>query len=484
MLVVSVEQQSNGGSLTFQADNELFIANDARLHGGPGQASDGGASSAQGGDLVILSKTLNAAVLPTSDLLDVAQHAPVFHYSGLGQQVTNATSQPYADGLGLTWFGVDSFSMGQYGALTLSTGQSGEIQIEGANVSISANRQVSIANHGILAFASGVTASNLILSAPYVVLGPDFQPPSASGAKSQIGSSVAPVAGNGSLVVRASTLIDVGDLSLQNASTLTLDATYQGQTGATNGAIRGDGTLDVAGAITLKAGQIYPPTATTFDINAYDFASASDGTLVRGSVTILPAGGPTLPSLPLSAGGTLNIYASVINQGGVVRAPLGTINLGVRSGGDVDVLNPQLRLPSTSSLTLQPGSITSVSAVAPEAGPVTVPYGIMVNGGAWIDPSAPISPPSDRMPRPSRSPPIRSIFRPRQPGSLQPAWICKVGAMSRRTSSCPAPAARTTYCPAPRPAHLPLFQPSRIPWHRTRSTPQTPLPSAVTRGTP
>jgi filamentous hemagglutinin family protein len=388
--LVSTEQQSSGGSLTFAADNELFVAGDARLLGGPGQPADGGASTVQGGDLVILSKAESSQVLPTDDLLDVAQQAPVFHYSGLGQRVTDSTGQPYGDaqGLGLTWFGVDSFTRGQFGALTLSTSKAGSIQVDGA-VSISANRQISIANEGVLSFATGATPSSLTLSAPYVVLGTTFQAPTASGPVNIIGANVAPKAGAGRLSVEAGTLIDVGELSLQNASAVTLDATYQGQTGATNGSIRGDGTLDVAGAITLKAGQIYPPTETTFNVIASDYtdyASNPAGTTVLGSVTIQSSGLSAAPSLPLSAGGKLNIYASVIDQGGVLRAPLGTINLGVGAGGGVDVLSGQ-NVPTTSKLTLLPGSITSVSAVDPATGGVTIPYGITVNGSTWIDPS-------------------------------------------------------------------------------------------------
>src|SRR5690606_15120665 len=44
-----------------------------------------------------------------------------------------------------------------------------------------------------------------------------------------------------------------------------------------------------------------------------------------GSVNI--AGSGNRP-LPFSAGGTLSIYGSNIQQGGTLRAPLGTINLG------------------------------------------------------------------------------------------------------------------------------------------------------------
>jgi hypothetical protein len=76
----------------------------------------------------------------------------------------------------------------------------------------------------------------------------------------------------------------------------------------------------------------------------------------------------------------------VINQGGVLRAPLGVINLGAGSGAPVDPLSGQ-SVPMTSTLNLQPGSITSVSAIDSTMGQVTIPFGITVNGNSWIDPS-------------------------------------------------------------------------------------------------
>ncbi len=127
----------------------------------------------------------------------------------------------------------------------------------------------------------------------------------------------------------------------------------------TAGDIRGDGTLQVAGQINLNAAQIYPPTESTFTIEAND-------------VSITAPAGQTLPSLPLSAGGTLNIEANSIEQAGVLRAPFGVINLGTTA---------------TQNVTLASGSITSVSAVDPTTGlGMTVPYGIVDNNGDWYDP--------------------------------------------------------------------------------------------------
>src|SRR5262249_38657701 len=132
--------------------------------------------------------------------------------------------------------------------------------------------------------------------------------------------------GAGVLTVRAH-LIDVGTLSLSNIGTANFIAD--------GGDIRGNGTLDVTGTITMQAGQIYPTTAAQFIIAAHDYIDGS-GRQQSGSVTICISGclgvGPTEVAqrpLPLSAGGELDVYATVINQGGVLRAPFGVINLGL-----------------------------------------------------------------------------------------------------------------------------------------------------------
>ena len=183
-------------------------------------------------------------------------------------------------------------------------------------------------------------------------------------------------------MVTATDLIDVGDLSLQNLGSLSLNAQ--------NGDVRGDGTLDVAGSISVFGDQVYPTTAGRFTIAAYDYRD-STGASQPGSVTFYSSGSGSLPQLPLSAGGQLDVYASNIVQGGVLRAPIGTINLGWNGPGS-GTLDPShidqdtgQAVPTTKTLTLSAGSVTSVSASDPQLG--LIPYGINLNGTAWIDPT-------------------------------------------------------------------------------------------------
>jgi hypothetical protein len=86
----------------------------------------------------------------------------------------------------------------------------------------------------------------------------------------------------------------------------------------------------------------------------------------------------------------LDVYASEIDQDGVLRAPVGTINLGWNSAAGTAPTDPITGAPvdSTSILTLGPQSITSVSAVDPLTGQaLIIPYGSNPTGTEWLDPA-------------------------------------------------------------------------------------------------
>jgi filamentous hemagglutinin family protein len=460
---VAVQEESNGGTINLAGNDELFVGANAKLEG------FAGGPMAQGGSLAVSSSYYHgsASALATQATLFLTQSGTPFSVGGPSLIVSGppgsvpggpplVVGNPVVGADGVTplfgegYFAADTFNNGGFASLTLgeitqgspalgeNQGSNGTVEFSG-KVTLNASNSLTVATAGILL---GDANSTLTLNAPYVALGQPFLVPGQ--AQSPL-TNVTPTYGSGSLYVNASDLIDVGTLYLQNISVANLDAT-NGNT--TNGAIRGDGTLDVTGAITMKAGQIYPPTAATFNIEAYSntinptiqiaLSSANNnqvalassvlpsgfgigssllgstvtninGTQVTlasdanaaitnapapfnySSVTILP--GPGLPALPLSAGGTLNIYASTINQAGVLRAPIGTIDLGWNGTGTAPT-DPVLlstttsTLPSAQTLTLASGSMTSVSAVDPVTGEaLTIPYGIILNGTDWIDPT-------------------------------------------------------------------------------------------------
>lgn len=117
------------------------------------------------------------------------------------------------------------------------------------------------------------------------------------------------------------------------------------------------GTMSSSGDLLLSAQRIYPVSAVSFTIRT------------PGKVTFAaPAGSNT--RTPLSAGGSLNVYATTIEQGGNLFAPLGKITLGSTD----TTVSPIV----TQSVKLLPGSLTSVTLAD-----TTVPYGATQDGSGW-----------------------------------------------------------------------------------------------------
>jgi len=365
---LSTTLASNAGSISLAGGQQLFTQATLRGSAG-GPAALGGSLSISSGRFYSIDTPKPPDVLDVTLVVDQNGNLlPKANYAGIGQFVRDGSGNAIA---GLGYFSTNSFASGGFDSLALK----GTVQFSGP-VTLSANRALSVASAGVLYASDSVQ-----LTAPYVALGTPFltpqlasqlQPPfTASGQPFKF----APTYGDGKVTVRAD-LIDIGNLSLQNIGKLNLIAEH--------GDIRGNGTLSLAGDLTMRAAQIYPPTALTFTISVSDYIAG--GNTHSGSVTIGASG---VSQLPLSAGGTLNIYASIIQQDGTLRAPLGTINLGWDGTGTtpIDPITGQA-VATTEELTLGRHSITSVSAIDPITGlPTTIPYGLIYNGVSWIDPS-------------------------------------------------------------------------------------------------
>ena len=117
------------------------------------------------------------------------------------------------------------------------------------------------------------------------------------------------------------------------------------------------GQLAVNGNLTLRAGQVYASTGSTFSVSS----AATDGVLrIERSSSATPA-------TPYSAGSRLTLQAADIVQNGVLRAPVGSLTLGSNTAMAVNGVD---FAPATRSVTLGDGGITSVSA-----GGLSIPYG-------------------------------------------------------------------------------------------------------------
>ena len=373
-LLIPYKVDSNGGVLNATGAQELFL--DSTLLG------SAGGSSAVGGTLSLSSGLYfptGSAVTqtPLSVTMTIGQSGSViptsFYSAGqtaIGHSIVNSSGVAIPAG---GYFSAANFNSSGFASLAIL----GTPQFNGP-VTINAPGSLIIGTGGVIYANNSVN-----LNGSFVAVGTPFISPQAALQQTSVftyqGQNfyVAPTPGSGSLAIN-SPVINVGSLSLQNMSKATFTAT--------NGDIVGDGYFDIAGSLTMTAGQIYPPTDTLFQVTAFD--SKTNSTVNPGSISILGSG--TRP-LPLSAGGSLNLYATTITQGGSLVAPIGVINLGWDGVGTApsNMLSGGLNTaPITTQLTLSAGSRTSVSAIDPISNTnFTIPYGLILNGASWIDPS-------------------------------------------------------------------------------------------------
>ena len=115
--------------------------------------------------------------------------------------------------------------------------------------------------------------------------------------------------------------------------------------------------------VTLNAAQVYP-------------VSAADARLVATERITFGRNGTDTPAMPDSVFGTLRVFAPTIEQGGIVRAPLGNIALGATAASEG---------PTSGHINLLPGSLTSVSGAG-----LVLPYGGTSDGVTYTYNGAPV----------------------------------------------------------------------------------------------
>jgi hypothetical protein len=217
---------------------------------------------------------------------------------------------------------------------------------------------------------SSVGGSEVSITAPYVAIG-GFTNTSLS-----TFNPFAPVLAlaDATLHVNAGTIDLTGRTVLQNFGDATFSSTgdirfytpAQAQAGLS-------GALLTAGNLTFEAAQLYPTTASTFIVAAV--GPTIDGERVDTTLTIRQNGSA---SAPLSVAGSLLLDATDIVQAGTIRAPDGSIVLGVSDTAAQAADFGNMPIVATRSVTLADGSLTSVSLDGR-----ILPYGVTVDGLEW-----------------------------------------------------------------------------------------------------
>ncbi|QQO17699.1 filamentous hemagglutinin family protein [Bradyrhizobium diazoefficiens] len=217
--------------------------------------------------------------------------------------------------------------------------------------------------------SSTQSGSTVTLAAPYMLLTGGGGSSSTAGSSLHLGFERTKAGDPTSDVIIART-IDVenaafagfNDIQLRSSGDIRLSTPKVANGLATStDAPRFSGQIVAGGAnLILDAQRIYPVSDVDFTIQT------------TGNVTFqATAGGRS--DIPLSAGGSLSVYAATIDQNGNIFAPLGRITL----GDDGTATGNTSKIPTT-SVTLAPGSLTSVTL----AGTV-VPYGETIDGVNW-----------------------------------------------------------------------------------------------------
>ncbi|WP_375782797.1 filamentous hemagglutinin family protein [Bradyrhizobium sp. Pha-3] len=362
---------TNGGSITLASQSGLYL--DGNVH-----ALSGGAG-ASGGSLSIALTTPNfdanyfpkmatSANVVVPSLMTVVQARPD---SSLPEGIAPATAASHLT-FGQATVSVDMVKAGGFDSLTLT---SGDYMAFSGNVSLSLGRSLTLT---AAAFTSGAPVSGPIdpsmpatvgdvkVSAPYIL----FREATAVVPDGTVSKSIRNPSG-AALPTTATFEADANQIDIQGLigfSARAPENMYAPGFLTTKFVSQGDirflsmlgvvaTQLSTSGNLELLAAQIYPATNAVATVIAGSGNSDPTTTLTIGRTT------DAIPDAPLSVFGQLAFQAPVIEQGGIVRAPLGLLTFGL--GWPV----------YTPHVDLLPGSLTSVSMAG-----LTIPYGGTIDG--------------------------------------------------------------------------------------------------------
>ncbi len=343
---------SNGGSISLASNNGLYL--DGSF------VANAGAATAAGGTLSLAMVSSNyvrataASVLLPRQLIIAQDH---------GAFALQSVSDPAAAALvyGHGGIAVSQIAAGGFGSLNLLASN---VAFAGnVDLNLRQNLQIytgtlSLANSAPLTSQVNLNASYLRL-AGYLPTSRDqyVQPGGVTNPSTLPGSATFSASAD---LIDARGLVSFGSRGATGASQpvfeqVTLNSRGDIRflaAGAPNNTGEPTTQLITSGDVTLRAAQLYPTIGAAAGVT-----TGTNRTLTVGRSTT------ETPELPYSAFGRLRLAAGHVVQGGVVRAPLGSLEFG---------------LTSTSTIDFLPGSITSVSGAGLE-----MPYGGTIDGQVW-----------------------------------------------------------------------------------------------------
>lgn len=356
---------SHGGSIAFASTGGLYLDGQFKAEAGDAGASGGSLSVALGAPSYrINDPRATDAVRQARELVLAQQRGESL--PGTGEPGQGATLLEYGHGR----LAVEQVEAGGFDNLSLLS--TGLLSFDGTlNLDMANALNLYAGTYGLAETAAA--GSVVDLRGGYLRLAGALGAPADSASTDtaiRVGSSQRPATGQLNLSARG--LLDVRDavrlgargsiLMLQGGAQVVDRRAFSDMHLSSQGDLRLLSTedaramrLQVPGNLAMSAAQVYPGTGVKGQVSAsrIDIARSGQG----------------LPSVPYSAFGSISLQADVINQGGILRTPLGDLILGYQG----DATRP------ASIVNLLPGSLTSVSGAG-----LVIPYGGTVDGKTWL----------------------------------------------------------------------------------------------------
>ncbi len=378
---------SKGGSIVLKSNQGLYLDGTLR-------AASGGAGAAGGTLAVALDSATYDRGVTRGDLLRHRELtvAQVQGDSPLAAAQTRAAARNMLR-TGSARIGVDRIEAGGFDNLSLLV--HGPMSFDG-DVALHMNQSLRLYAGTYAQGATAPAGSTVSLSSPYVRLagvtrlpgrdGSGIVLPAAnwangaslqeSGGSFSVHADLIDVRDRVGFGVHADVDLGVGIYNVDRRAFAKVDLASEGDIrllgGLPSRGLSGDTTTELStpGSMTLTAAQIYPATGANAQIVAgFPVAGVNPETSLpynyaSGSVLAIHRQGDADPAMPYSAFGSLVLGAETIEQGGVVRAPLGRIILGSHADG-----------ATATHVDLLAGSLTSVSGAG-----LVMPYGGTTDG--------------------------------------------------------------------------------------------------------